>query len=308
VLLSLLLLATCERTFTSMGTEASLILPDDARCDEAVRLATAAYDAVIADMSPWVPTSDVSRLNTANGTAITVSPRTLFVLEAALAHGDKTGGLFDPTFAVVGDPSEAPPDPKKRTLIDYKKVAIDRATGTVRLQDPQMRLSLNGIAKGYAVDLAATALKNAGIRAFLLRLGGDLYAAGRRGARPWKVAIRDPRALEQTFAELELEDAAFSTSGDYERFRVQDGVRAHHIVDPRTGLAATRSRSATLLTKDAITAEGLTKAIFIAGPERMQALLDRYPGSEAVLVDKDGAVHVSPGLQKKLVFTRQPTR
>jgi thiamine biosynthesis lipoprotein len=256
-------------------------------------------------MSPWVSTSDVSKLNAAEGRAVIVDPASFFVLQQALKHSRSSDGRFDISFAAVGElwrfeeGSHAPP-PKsieqRLGLVDFRRVLLDDKTRSVRLADPRMRISLNGIAKGYAVDCARDALRAAGIRHFLLRLGGDLYASGRRGDRKWKVAIQDPRAKDRTIADMEIEDAAFSTSGDYERFFMEGGKRYHHILDPKTGYPASESRSVTLLTRDAITAEGLSKAVFIGGRGAMQTLLNAYPGSEAVLVDAEGNMVTSSGL------------
>jgi thiamine biosynthesis lipoprotein len=105
----------------------------------------------------------------------------------------------------------------------------------------------------------------------------------------------------------EIEDATFSTSGDYERFVVKDGKRYHHILDPRTGYPATKCRSVTVMAKDAVTAEGLTKGIFILGWEKGLALIEKLPGVEAVVVDADNNVHVSKGLKDRLKIVHPPT-
>ncbi|MCC6807982.1 MAG: FAD:protein FMN transferase [Deltaproteobacteria bacterium] len=307
----------CERTFTAMGTEATLII-DTARCDDAERTVRGIYERVTRAMSPWIETSDVSRINRGGGKPVVIGDETFSLLERAVLGSRRTDGLFDVTFASLGEvwsfkETVVPrlPDPSalraRLALVDYRKVTLDAEAKTVSLGDPRVRVSLNGIAKGYAVDAAAAALRASGARDFLLRLGGDLYAAGTRGARPWKVAIRDPRALDRTFAELDVRDAAFSTSGDYERFFMSGGKRYHHIIDPRTGYPATASRSVTMLCKDATSAEVLSKAIFIAGHTALDRLL-ADSGCDAVIVDQAGLVHTSRGVQGKLVMLGAPAR
>ncbi|MBI3184026.1 MAG: FAD:protein FMN transferase, partial [Myxococcales bacterium] len=140
-----------------------------------------------------------------------------------------------------------------------------------------------------------------GLRNFYVQAGGDLYLSGTRFGRPWRAGIRDPRGPpDRSFAHLELSDVAFSTSGDYERFFVAGGVRYHHLIDPRTCWPSRRSRSATVLAKSATDAEILTKATFmLGGKEGLE--LARAWGAEAILVDGEGKVHASPGIDGRMV-------
>jgi thiamine biosynthesis lipoprotein len=166
----------------------------------------------------------------------------------------------------------------------------------VRLEKPGMQLGLGGVAKGYAVDRGVALLRKRGFRNFFVQAGGDLYAAGRNGSRPWRVGIREPRGeAGEHFATVEVTDAAFSTSGDYERFFVVEGRRYHHLIDPRTCAPATSSRSATVLAKSAIDAEFLTKAAFIEGGEAALKRVESW-GAKAVLVTADNEVLTSKGL------------
>ncbi len=106
---------------------------------------------------------------------------------------------------------------------------------------------------------------------------------------------------------MELEDSTFSTSGDYERFFIRDGVRYHHILDPSSGHPARLSRSVTILSKRAILADGLTTGVFLLGPERGMALIEQLPDVEGVIVGADSQVFVSSGLQGKLQIVHPPT-
>jgi thiamine biosynthesis lipoprotein len=167
---------------------------------------------------------------------------------------------------------------------------------------------LGGIGKGYAVDRAAELLRRAGFGNFLIHAGGDLYAAGRRGNRPWRVGLHDPRGAEgATFASIELADETFSTSGDYERFFIQDGVRYHHLLDPDSGLPARACRSVTILARSALTADWASTGVFVLGPEAGMALVEDLPDVEAVIVTAENEVRVSSGLRARLRIDRQPT-
>ena len=171
-----------------------------------------------------------------------------------------------------------------------------------------MRITVGGIAKGYAVDRAVEILHRDGFANFLLQAGGDLYLSGRKGPHPWRVGIRDPRGPPNSyFAVAEVQDHSFSTSGDYERFILHDGKRYHHILDPATGYPATRSRSVTVLAKNAMTADAYSTALFILGAKAGLQLVETLPGIDAIFVDSDNKVHVSKGLQTKVKILRAPS-
>jgi thiamine biosynthesis lipoprotein len=241
------------------------------------------------------------------------------LLEVALSFSARTEGAFDPTFAAMwglwtfgDDGVRALPDPaevaRRLPLVDATKVAVDREAGTVFLPEPGMKLGLGGIAKGWATDRAVAILRAHGLHDFAVQAGGELFVAGGHGDRPWWVGVRDPRG-DGPFARVRLSDAAFDTSGDYERFFEVDGVRYHHIVDPETGWPARASRSATVLAPDATTADALSTALFVLGPERGKAVLAaHFPGVEAVWVDAGGRVAATNGLSGRLEVLREPTK
>jgi thiamine biosynthesis lipoprotein len=142
----------------------------------------------------------------------------------------------------------------------------------------------------------------------MIQSGGDMFLAGRRGDRPWRVGIQDPRGAPNTlFAAIEITDAAFSTSGDYERFFIRDGRRYHHILDPATGEPAMRSRSVTIMAKSATVSDGLSTGVFILGAEKGMALIERLEDVEGVIVTADNQVKVSSGLEGRLALLSAPT-
>ncbi len=126
--------------------------------------------------------------------------------------------------------------------------------------------------------------------------GGDTGIIGDRRGRPWIVGIRHPDDPGRVIARIPLEDAAISTSGDYERYFDEDGVRYHHIIDPHTGKSPVGVRSVTVIGPNATLTEGLTKSVFIMGPERGLALVEAQPDADAVVVRSDGRVFYSKGL------------
>ena len=310
------------RTRKCMGTECEFkaFAADEALVDRAFARGFAEFDRIEALTTSWQPTSEVSRINEAAGKkAIKVSPDTLAVIEKAAWVSGLTDGAFDITIGVYKglwkfdeDRDGSLPDPRevarRRRLVSWKDVLIDKHKQTVMLRRTGQAINLGGIAKGYAVDAAVKAIRAAGLRDFIVKAGGDLFAAGRKGERQWRVGIQDPRAPHgQIIFELPVTDQAFNTSGDYERFIIRDGVRYHHILDARTGFPARGTRSVTLLAPDAFTADALDTALFAVGPERALKIVAGIPGLQAVIVDAKNQVHVTPGLKDKLVKRADPT-
>lgn len=289
--------------------------------------ANRAFDAVFTEfdrldhlLSVWKEGSDILAINAAAGDhPVKVSPDTIEVLSTARQVSEWTNGLFDVTFGALSDVWKFDQDQddsvpsaeaiaKRLPLIDYRKLLVDQQAGTVFLQGKGMRAHVGGIGKGYAVEKAAAIIRAAGLKDFSIQAGGDLYVGGVRGDRPWRLGIADPRAPDGAiFAKVELSDATFSTSGDYERFFIKNGVRYHHIVDPRTGQPARLSRSVTIVAKRPAIADGLSTGVFLLGPEAGMALVEKLPDVEAVIVGADNRVHVSKGLEGKLEIVHPPT-
>jgi len=174
-----------------------------------------------------------------------------------------------------------------------------------------MRITLGGIAKGYAVDRSAQILWDAGFVDFILQAGGDMYVSGDKSGTPWVVGIRDPRgSRDQSFAVAPIKDHSFSTSGDYERGFVKDGVRYHHILDPRNGMPAKASRSVTIRAIDAFTADAWSKVVFILGWDETLKLIERekLTDFEVVLIDDKNVVHMTKAVEKTVkLLKKTPT-
>jgi len=289
--------------------------------------ATAAFDAVFAEfdrldrlLSVWKEGSDVLRLNQAAGREpVPVSPETIEVLTVARQVSEWTGGKFDVTFGALSglwkfDQDQDDTIPSKAAVaarlpeVDYTALDVDAARSTAFLRRAGMRAHLGGIGKGYAIDRAAALLRARGFRDFMIQSGGDLLVSGQRGDRPWRLGIRDPRGpADRSFATLDLTNGTFSTSGDYERFFMKDGRRYHHILDPDLGEPARGCRSVTIVADTAVLADALSTGVFVLGPEKGMALVERLPNVEGVIVSNGNRVLVSSGLLGKLVLIAQPT-
>jgi thiamine biosynthesis lipoprotein len=309
-----------------MGTHLALAAYTTPSLDEpAVRKA---FDACTAEirrletlMTTWRPDSDLSKVNAAAGrTPVAVSQETFDVVKEAVHASEISEGTFDITFESLHglwkfdqdlDP-HPPTDAQikaKLPFVGYHHIHLDPAARTIFLDTDGTKISLGGIAKGYAVDHAAKVLRDAGLTSFYVQAGGDLYAAGTKpDGSPWSAGIRDPRGADGVyFAVIPLSDHAFSTAGDYERSYVIAGKRYHHIIDPRTGKPATASRSVTIYAPTAFLADEIDDAVFILGPEKGLKLVESLDDVGAVIVDAHDNVHVSKRLEGKLRITGVPT-
>jgi FAD:protein FMN transferase len=272
----------------------------------------AAIDAVMAEMhridrlwSPYKQDSELSLINRdAAQRAVAVGAETMQLLQRAAHFSEISGGAFDITYASLGHLFDyrqgIRPSPEAaaqaRQAIGWRHLVLDAQAGTVRFAKAGVRIDLGGFAKGHAVDNSIAILQRRGIAHALVSAGGDSRVLGDRRGRPWTIAIRDPRTSDGVVALLPLENVSISTSGDYERFFEQDGVRFHHLIDPHTGESPRGVRSVTILSPDGLTSEALSKIVFVLGAKRGFEIVQAIPGVDAVIVDAEGVLRFSPGL------------
>ena len=228
--------------------------------------------------------SEVSMINRYAGTEpVKVSKETLEVIDKALSISRSTDGAFDITIGAIVKlwdfEKQILPDDKsikeKLKLVGYKNVIVDKARSTVFLQKKGMQIDLGGIEKGYATDRAVNVLKQNGITAGIIAVGGEVKPFGiKPDGKPWRVGIKNPSQKgkeDEVFAIVNLTGKAISTSGGYEKFFVKDGKWYHHILNPATGYPAYECQSVSVIANDA--PDGFPTGIFVLGPQKgMQAL------------------------------------
>lgn len=286
-----------------MGTYVTITAVKDGLTDkqvsDAVNAGFTEINRVDMLMSTYKPESELSRINACSGIApVKTDPEVIDTIEYAVRIAKMTDGAFDPTVGPVvrlwkigGDDARVP-DPaeikKALPLVGYENIVLDRGDGTVFIKKKGMSIDLGGVAKGYAADLAVDAMKKKGVRGGIVAVAGDLKLFGRRpDGKPWSIGIQHPRVKDGMLAKIELTDAATSTSGDYERFFIKDGVRYHHIMDPKTGYPARGLISVTVIAKQSWMADSLTK-IFVMGPEKAKVFAAEHPEIETLMVDSEG--------------------
>jgi thiamine biosynthesis lipoprotein len=312
-----------ERAGAAMGSDLRLTVwtRDEPAAGRTFDAVFAEFERLDALMSVWRAGSDVLAINAAAGErAVAVHAEVRDVLRIAKQVSEWTDGTFDVTFGALtdiwkfdyqdkdGSVPAADAIRARLALIDYRQIDIDDRAGTVFLKRKGMRVHLGGIGKGYAVGRAVEIFRRAGMRDFMVQAGGDLYVGGTKGGEPWRLGIADPRARDgRSFATIELTDSTFSTSGDYARFFIKDGVRYHHILDPRTGEPARLCRSVTVAADSPVIADAIAKGVFILGPEKGMQLVERSPHLGAVIVSAANEVLVSSRLKDAFVLLAPPT-
>jgi thiamine biosynthesis lipoprotein len=296
-----------QREAAIMGTAIGVLLWCDDRStgEDAIDAVMAEMHRIDCAMSPYKPDSELSRINReAAQRAVPVSAEMLTLLDRSLHFSRLSGGVFDITYAAVGHLYDyrrgvAPSDEqlaRARMAVGYHGLILDAAARTVRFATDGMRIDLGGFAKGHAVERGAAILRRFGIAHGIVSAGGDSRLVGDRLGRPWTIGVRDPRRRGQVVAVLPLEDVAVSTSGDYERYFESDGVRHHHLIDPRSGRSPSSVRSVTIVAGDGLTSEAMSKTVFMLGVDEGLRLVEEQPGVDAVVVDASGRLHYSRGL------------
>src|ERR1700675_4065526 len=292
-----------------MGTQITVELwaDEEAKADLAIDAVLDEMRHIDESMSTYKPTSEVSQVNAKAADGPMPITKELFdLLTTAKEYSVLTDGAFDITYASVGYlynfPKHIRPDDaqiaKALPAVDYRHVILDPKNQTVQFSQKGVRIDLGGIAKGYSVDCGIDVLKARGITRAYVSAGGDSRIIGDRFGKPWMVGIRDPRkGSDDVITRIPLIDAAISTSGDYERYFEEDGVRYHHIIDPHTGHSASMVRSATIIGPAAIRTDGLSKTAFVLGPDKAMEIYNRIDDIDAIIVKLDGTVIHSKGLE-----------
>lgn len=255
--------------------------------------------------SATIDTSEVSEINQAEGKPVTVSPETAELISKGIEYGRLSNGRFDVTIAPASslwnftdNTENAIPDPEKLdeavSHIDYSCIQIEG--NTVTLTDPEARIDLGGIAKGYIADRLKEYLISEGIEHALIDLGGNMLTlGGRYDGSAFRIGIQRPFAETGTvMAAVSVRDKSVVSSGDYERYFEKDGVVYHHILDPDTGYPVQNDLDqVTIISDESVDGDALSTTCFTLGLEDGMKLIRSLDGVEAVFVTKDGKLHTS---------------
>lgn len=291
-----------------MGTEVSVYLwhEDPEKGQQAVAAVFAEVARLDQLMSTYIEDSLISSVNRDAAKHPVAAGDELFQLvERSLDISVLTRGAFDITYDSIGQhydfrqgmrPTEEVVA-SELPLIDYRLVKTDRNKGTVHFLADGVRINLGGIAKGYAVERGVEIAKRFGVRHARVTAGGDTRLLGDRLGQAWMVGVQNPRNEEDVAVTVPLADEAISTSGDYERFFIEDGERYHHIIVPSTGAPAGEVRSATIIGPDAVMTDALSTSVFVMGVDQGLRLISTLPDYEGIVINAAGEMYYSDGLR-----------
>ncbi|MCX7807368.1 MAG: FAD:protein FMN transferase [Deltaproteobacteria bacterium] len=292
----------------------TIISSEEERARQAIEEAFEEIARLESLLSEWRQDSEISQINRAAGEfPVRVGSDTMAVIEAGLRVSRASEGAFDLSWAALRSLYLFQPGSQKvpseeeiqarLPFVNYKNIVVNRSQSEVFLKQKGMAIGTGGIAKGYALDRAGAILEAKGFRHFLMFGGGQIQMRGGRGDRPWRIGIRHPRR-EKTIAFVEANDAAIATSGDYERYFIDErGRRWHHIIDPRTGKPVEHTVQVTVITERGIDADAYSTACFVLGAKECLERLPRWEGHpEALIIDSELRVHLSPGAYRKIIF------
>ena len=254
--------------------------------------------------------SEISKINRAAGIAkVKISRETFNLLHQAKEISRQCNGAFDVTIGPLvklwnvhhADSSPLQSDIQSaQALTGFPLLLLNRANMTAGLQRPGQMIDLGGVGKGYASDKAMEIYKRSGIRSAFTNIGGNVSTLGAKpDGSPWQVGIRHPRQAGQMIGSISVVNKAVVTSGDYERFFVDEaGKRRHHLLHPATGYPAESGLiSVTVISQSAMEADALSTAIFVSGLQKGLRILRHFPSAQAVLVDDHLGVSVTRGLK-----------
>lgn len=275
-------------------------------------------------LSAHIPTSDISRINDLAGIApVVVSEETLFVLKNAYDYAEKTNGAYDPTigplvslwnikekqqkyYELLGNADvlevqdSLVPSTEEITkvlpLVDYTKLHLDFESKTAFLEEKGMKLDVGGIAKGYAADQLVQILRDSNVKQAIVDLGGNVFAMGsKKNGADYRIGIKNPKDPEiKTVVVLKIKNQTVVTSGVYERFFIENGIRYHHILNPKTGYPVQNDLlSYTIVGDSSLVADVLSTACFVLGNEKALELLSSESNFAGLSISNDMTMSVT---------------
>lgn len=297
---------TYKKSQVLMGTVVNITIIDRNldRAEKACELAFQEMQRIEKLFSTQDKSSEISKLNQGGDSEfLKTEPEIIFLLKESLRISSLTQGAFDISIKPLVDlwkekleKDEAPTQEeifRILPLVDYRNIEVDSQKNLVRFKRKGVKLDLGAIAKGYAVDQAIKILKKNGIKNCLVVAGGDLFALGKGKNRlDWLIGLKHPRK-SGLILEFRCANKGVATSGDYERFKILNKKRYHHLLDPQTGLPGNKAISATIIAPNAMLADALATAVFILGEKDGLSLIKKMKDVEGiVIVEKEKGLEI----------------
>ncbi len=321
LIVGLLIITSCKpsfrkegRTVFALGVVCSIQLFTDkpqTEVDAVLQTCVQRLEELERHLSANTDESTLVNINQAAGRAAVNVPADIYpVFERAAFFAEKTTGAFNPVIGSIvklwniGFEHAHKPDThdiqQARRYIDYRDLQL--SDHTVFLKKENMKLDLGAIAKGFAADEIVRITTRAGIGKALIDIGGTVSTIGTRtDGKAWTIGIRDPRMRQGTpIISLPMNNRSISTSGSYERYFEQDGIRYHHIIDPSTGYPVRNNLvSISIFTDSAADADALSTACFVLGYDAAIALLADFPNTDAIFIFDDHSIRTTAGFKNQ---------
>jgi thiamine biosynthesis lipoprotein len=249
---------------------------------------------------------------------VEVSEDTLAVFEKSIEYSTLSGGLFDITsaplislWAIGTDEQHIPSADEIKSaleLIDYGKIVINHENSTIFIKDRDMYANLGAIAKGYIADQAAKKARELEVDSAILNLGGNVLLIGSKpDGNAFKVGIQDPDVTRGGYMGIiEGSNLSIVTSGDYERYFIEDGVKYHHILNPHTGYPAENNiKSVSIITNNSFDGDALSTSVLLMGLEKGLEFIEKTKNTEAIFITKDNEIILSKGIGDSFQLTSE---
>lgn len=256
--------------------------------------------------------------NNAGISPVIVDSDTFKVIQKGLSYSNLTNGSFDITVGPlvklwsIGFPEARVPSQSEidsvLPLIDYNNIILDEATQSVFLKEPHMLIDLGGIGKGYAADEVASLLRSEGVEHAIIDLGGNIYTLGNKpGNKLWSIGIQDPtHERGNTIGYITVANKSVVTSGIYERYLEENGIKYHHILDPETGYPFENNiAGVTIISEYSTDGDAISTSVFSKGIEEGLRFVESLDGIDAIFISKDGKIYLTSGASTFFTLTNE---
>lgn len=258
-----------------------------------------------------IASSEVNKINEKAGLeAVSVSKETFDLIEASIEYSKKSYGNFDVSIGPlvklwgIGTPNAKVPTKEEISdtlkLINYENIILNKEENSVYLKEKNMILDLGGIAKGYIADIISEFLLSKGVSKAILDLGGNIFALGEKSkGESWTIGVQNPfENRGSPLGTLKVSNKSIVTSGIYERFLEFNGVKYHHILNPKSGYPYDNNLSSvTIISSKSIDGDALSTATFGMGLSKGLDLINSLSYAEAIFVTKDREIYLSDGIK-----------
>lgn len=295
-----------------MGTrfEITAMATDKLTAEAAVMIGIEEIQRIEALISSWKESSQTSEINRNAGIKpVPVDVELFNLIERSIKISKLTDGAFDISFAGINHlyvfdkvehllPSNEE-CAKSVSKIDYNNIILDKINSTVYLNQKEMKIGFGGIGKGYAANRAKQIMQSLPrVNGGVVNAAGDLITWGESGKEDgWPVQISDPKDIDNSLGWLNIKNASVVTSGNYEKFFMNNGIRYAHIINPKTGLPTTGIKSATIISPDAELGDALATSVFVLGVDKGLALINKLKNVEALIISDDDQLHMTNNLK-----------